>query len=449
MFSASGSSRRIDRRLFGALLAAAPLRAAEPDLDWKSIRDQYRKDLFEDYVPFHEKYVVDRQYGGFHCTVKPNGELISPAKTAWYEGRGTWVFSFLYNNFGREQKYLDIAAGSVRLIDRSRPKDSNSLWPRAIQRDGTPGGPPDTEVYSDLFIAEGLAEFSKAAKDRRYWDQAKQIVLKCVRHYDRPDYHPAIGKTYLGPDAKAFPGARVLGVWMVLIRATTQMLATRQDDDLRKVNDGCIDAILSRHYNPRFRLLNELINHDFSRPTNEYEKLVYAGHAVETLWMLLDEAVRRKDNALFDRTAAMFRRHCEVSQDRVYGGLLRNLRNVDTNDWTMDKTLFPHQEALIGSLLMIEQTGDAWARDFYSLLDRYSRSHFPMKKMGSPLWQVIGDRHVTLTPDMARAENYHHPRFLMLNLLAAERLVQRGGRPLRPAYAGWVLKNATATDKDR
>jgi N-acylglucosamine 2-epimerase len=81
---------------------------------------------------------------------------------------------------------------------------------------------------------------------------------------------------------------------------------------------------------------------------------------------------------------------------------------------------------------MIEQTGDPWARDFYTALDEYTRAHFPMKKIGSPLWQVIGDRHVTLTPDMKRAENYHQPRFLMLNLLAAERLIKRNGKPLRP-----------------
>jgi mannose/cellobiose epimerase-like protein (N-acyl-D-glucosamine 2-epimerase family) len=79
------------RRLFAAIPLAA---AAERPLDWKAARSQYRKDLFEDYLPFHEKFVVDKQYGGFHCTVKPNGELISPEKTAWYEGRGTWVFSF-------------------------------------------------------------------------------------------------------------------------------------------------------------------------------------------------------------------------------------------------------------------------------------------------------------------------------------------------------------------
>lgn len=421
----------LTRRLFSTAFAAAPFAPAAAPLDWKAIRDQYRKDLFEDYVPFHEKFVVDKQYGGFHCTVKPNGELISPGKTAWYEGRGTWVFAFLYNNFGRQQKYLDIAAGSLKLIEKSRPKGADEFWPKAIERDGRPSGPADTEVYSDLFIAEGMAEFSKATGDRRYWDDAREIVLKCVRRYDRPDYHPAIGKTYLGPEARPFPGARVLGVWMVLIRATTQMLRTREDAVLRQINDRCVDAILNRHLNPRFQLLNELINHDLSRPSNEYEKLMYAGHAIETLWMVLDEAVRRKDNALFDRTAAVLQRHCEVALDRVYGGLLRNLRNVDTNDWTMDKTLFPHQEALIGALMMIEQTGSQWARDFYASLDQYTRSHFPMKKIGSPLWQVMGDRQVTLTPDMARAENYHQPRFLMLNLLMAEQLVRRGGKPAR------------------
>ncbi len=424
----------MDRRMFGTLLAAAPLAAAEP-MDWKAKRNQYQKDLFEDYVPFHEKYVVDKQYGGFHCTVTPSGQLLSTDKTAWYEGRGTWVFSYLYNHFGREQKYLDIAARSLRLIEKSRPT-GDAFWPKALARDGTPASPPDTEVYGDLFIAEGMAEFSKAAADKRYWDDAKQIVLKCVRRYDLPDYHPSIGQTYLGPNAPAFPGARVLGVWMVLIRATTQMLAMRPDAELQQINDRSIDAILNRHYNPRFRLLNELIRHDYSRPQDDYEKFVYAGHAIETLWMAMDEALRRKDNALFDRVAALFERHCEVAQDRVFGGLLRNLRNVDTNDWTLDKTLFPHQEALIGALMMIEQTGDAWARRFYTTLEEYTRAHFPMKKLGSPLWQVIGDRHVTPTPDMKRAENYHHPRYLMLNLLRVERLLRRNGKPLRSDRRG-------------
>jgi N-acylglucosamine 2-epimerase len=408
---------------FGALKLAGM--QAMTTLDLRHMRDQYRKDLFEDYLPFHERFVNDKKFGGFLCSVRPNGELVSDEKRVWFEGRGVWVYSFLYNHLAREQKYLDTAAASVRLLSRSKPHDTEEFWPKTLHRDGSPAGPPDTEVYSDLFVAEGLAEFSRATGDRKHWDEARAILLKCVRRYDKSDYHPEIGQTYLGPDARPFPGARVQGVWMVLLRATTQMLATRDDAELRTVSDRCVDAVLNHHYNPRFGLMNELINHDGSRPANEYEQLVYAGHAIETLWMLMDEALRRKDNGLFDKTSGMFKRHCEVSRDRVYGGLFRNLTNVDKNAWTLDKTLFPHQEALIGSLMLIEQRGDKWAEDFYLDLDRYTRSKFPMRSISSPLWQVIGNRQVDPTPNMTRAENYHHPRFLMLNLLAVERMIAR------------------------
>jgi len=140
------------------------------------------------------------------------------------------------------------------------------------------------------------------------------------------------------------------------------------------------------------------MNHDLSRPENEYSQLVYAGHAIETLWMILYEALRRSDNNLFDRGAELFQKHCEVARDRVYEGLLRNLKNVDQNDWTLDKTLFPHQEALTGALCLVEHTGDVWAADFYSELFEYTRTKFSMRSIGSPLWQVAGDRQVTLNP---------------------------------------------------
>ena len=132
-------------------------------IDLQTMRAQYRKDLFDDYLPFHERFVNDKQYGGFHCSVRPTGELVSDEKRVWYEGRGTWVYSFLYNNIAREQKYLDVAAGSVRLLEKSKPA-GDEFRPKSLKRDGSPVGPPDTEVYSDMFVAEGLAEFSRTGE---------------------------------------------------------------------------------------------------------------------------------------------------------------------------------------------------------------------------------------------------------------------------------------------
>ena len=384
-------------------------------LDLPRMRDEYRKDLFEDYLPFHERFVNDKQFGGFLCSVRPNGDLVSDEKRVWFEGRGIWVYSFLYNHLAREQKYLDTAAASVRLLARSKPHDPEEfrpktyiatvlLWVRrtlrctatCLSRKDWPSLP---EASGDPNIGEKLGTSAEVCPPLR---RARLLSR------DRQDL-PGTGRP-------SVPGARVQGVWMVLRARHDADAGHTADADLRRFpiadRRGPEPSLQSR-----FHLINELINHDGSRPKNEYEQLVYAGHAIETFWMLMDEALRRKDTSLFDKTSAMFKRHCEISRDRVYGGLLRNLTNVDQNAWTMDKTLFPHQEALIGSLMMIEQRGDPWARKFYLDIDRYTRAKFPLRSVPSPLWQVIGNRQVDPTPDMTRAENYHHPRFLMLNLL--------------------------------
>ena len=163
------------------------------------------------------------------------------------------------------------------------------------------------------------------------------------------------------------------------------MLEMRADEQLQQISDRSIDALLNHHYNPRYQLICELLNHDLSLPGNEYEQFVYAAHAIEVMWMVMYEARRRHDSDLFERAANLFRRHCEVARDRVYGGLLRSLSNVDQNSWSLDKTLFPHQEAINGTMCLIEERGDPWAIEFFLELNRYMHEKFPMKSLHSPL----------------------------------------------------------------
>jgi N-acylglucosamine 2-epimerase len=421
------------------LLLAAPAGAAaqrspqsetaRASLPLEPLRDAYRRDLFDDFLPFMDKYVIDHRYGGFMCNTDRDGTRLSTQKTAWYEGRGIWVYSFLYNYLAREAKYLEVARRSVEFILKSRPEAPDGLWPKTFHQDGTPSSPPDTAIYGDLFIAEGLAEFAKAAGEPPYWDLAREIVLKCVRIYDRPDYEPRIGETYLGPGARPFPGARIQGVWMVLIRVISQMLEARADPELERILSRSVSAVIDHHFNPAFDLTNELLNHDLSRPENEYAQLVYTGHAIETLWMILYEAVRRRDRGLFNTAAARFRRHVEVAWDDVYGGVFRNLQHVDQNLWSVDKVLWAQEEVLIGSLCVFEHTGEAWARDWFLRMYDYVQAHYPLRRYGFPLWITAADRKVTFERHATRVENYHHPRHLMLNLLALERLIGRGGRP--------------------
>jgi N-acylglucosamine 2-epimerase len=399
-------------------------------LDLTQLREQYRRYLFDDFLPFMDKYVIDHEYGGFMCLTDYTGERESDKKFSWFEGRGSWVYAFLYNNLAHEQKYLDVAHKSLEFVLRSKPKNEDELWSKELSREGKPITPPDGEIYGDLFIAEGLAEFFKATDDKKYWDEAKELVLKSVRVYDRPDYRATIGQTYLGKDARPFPGARIQGAWMVLLRVATQLLEMRADADLEKIAARSVDAVINHHFHPDFRLNNELLNHDLSRPTNEYAQLVYTGHCLEIMWMLLFEAERIKDKKLFDTVVERFRRHGEVAHDDVYGGFLRNLMNVEQNLWTLDKVLWAQEEVLIASLYIYEKTGAEWARELFERTYRYVTSTYPLTSHGSPIWMYAGDRRMTFDAFKKlpkRIENYHHPRHLMLNLLSLDRMIKRHG----------------------
>ncbi|NUQ65480.1 MAG: hypothetical protein HUU20_23680, partial [Pirellulales bacterium] len=216
----------------------------------QQLRDRYRYDLFDDFLPFMDKHIIDHELGGFMCHADRDGTLLSTKKNAWYTGRGIWIYAYLYNELAPEDNYLQVARKSTEFILR-KPPQGDDLWPAEYTKEGEPMPPQgqfiggnyvevSKEVYGDLFIASGLVEFGRAVKDPSYWDKAKQIVLKCVRVYDRPDYAPGAPKVYLGADAAnapELPGARLLAVWMLLIHTGSQMLAQRQDKEIQAIVD--------------------------------------------------------------------------------------------------------------------------------------------------------------------------------------------------------------------
>ena len=403
----------------------------------KQLLEQYHHYLFDDFLPFMDKYVVDHQYGGFMCNTNRDGTNITQNKTAWYEGRGIWVYSFLYNNLKKDPAYLEIAGKSVDFILKNSPSGDH-LWTGSFSREGKPIGDPPNNIYGDLFVANGLSEYSKASGEEKYWDKAKEILLKCLRIYNKPDYgyivnygpggtynlkNASANQTITTPEIIHPKGPRVLGHWMVIIRLVTQMLEQRSDPELEKIADKCVDAIMNDHFNPEYNLINEALNHDLSRVEGPLSQFVYTGHAIETLWMLLYEAERRKDEALFNLVAERFKRHVEVAWDDVYGGVFRALDNVNENVWKTDKVLWAQEEVLIGSLYMIEHTGDQWAKDMFAKMYDYVIDKYPLKQYGYPLWILGADRKVTFEEQYSRVGNFHHPRHLMLNILGLERMI--------------------------
>jgi mannose/cellobiose epimerase-like protein (N-acyl-D-glucosamine 2-epimerase family) len=385
----------------------------------KGMREQYQRDLFQDFLPFMDRFVVDHQYGGFLCDTDFDGARADELKSPLFEGRGIWVYSFLYSNFGREPRYLEIARQSVELLRKSDPGDEK-LWCTTLERDGSPAGPPGEVLPSDLAVVEGLAAYAVASKTQEPLDRAKRLFFKCLAIYDRADYNPNGGRTFLGSSAPTLPGLRNIGMWMLFLRCGSQLRAVQADAKVSAVIDRCVDAVVRHHFNPKIQLNNEILPHDLSAAPGEYAQLVYTGHTFEITWMILEEAIARKDAQLFNTVAERFRRHAEVAWDPVYGGFFHNLQNVDQNRWVLNKVLWAQEEAMIDAVLIHQHTGAEWARELFSRTNDYVRAKWMLASHGSPLWMYACDRQATFasfTQMPKRIENYHHPRHLMLNLL--------------------------------
>ena len=384
----------------------------------EKIRAQYEYDLFEDYIPFHNKYVVDNETGFFYAATDHDGSHPNTNTSSTFMGRGIWCYSYLYNNISKEDKFLEIASKALGFMIKHRPT-GDSYWPGGFTKDGAVIDSSPGSYAGDCYLAEGFAEFSRATGDKKYMEMAKDILFNCVKNYDDPGFTDS---------STAFPGARNLWYWMMPMWFGTSALNREKDDELEKLTSRCRDAILNYHLNPKFDLMNNFINHDLSRSENpEHSGLAACGHATEATWMIMYDAVRTRNKTLFDRAAGIFRRHAIVSKDNVYGGYYNDCTDVDKNEWELTKVSWAQVFILINALYIVEHTGEQWAKDIFTEQNDWVQKHLPLKEHGYKLWLEPNDRFATYIPHAGRKDNYHHPRHLMMNLACIRRMIARKG----------------------
>ena len=385
----------------------------------EALREQYLYDLFDDYVAFWKERGVDHELGGFMCGIDHDGTLVSTEKSMWYQGRGLWTHAFLYNNFG-DDWHLEVCKKTRDFIVK-HGRDENGDWVSGLDKAGNVTGPTDRMGYTALFIAEGLFEYARGAGCQETMDLALESFWRGIQIYDDPNRNVPQG--YI---PKSSPGIRVQGFEMVTIVSLCQMLQHISDPKLEARLNEAVDRVMNKFWNPAYELNNEALNYNFERPDDENEDFIYLGHAIETMWMLLHEALRRNDKGLYDLVAQRLERHMEVAWDDVYGGFFRAM-NVNSS-LTYDKVLWLQEEALIGTMILMEHSDLKWPDWWFDRTFHYVQEKFPLKPHGHPMWAMAGDRKVTYQPHTSRKGNYHHPRHLMLNLLALDRMIERGGK---------------------
>ncbi len=397
------------------------------------LRKRYRGELFEVMLPFWERHGVDHEFGGVMHGLDYDGSLVHSDKLLWFQGRAIWVYSFLYNHFGKNPRHLEIA-GKTREFLLQHARQPDGWWAEMLARDGRVLKGFQGDVYGMYFVAEGLQEYAWAAGHEESHRMAVELVKTLYRHIENP--------MVVIPGTPG-PGIRPQGIWMVNLNIATQILKRWKDPGIEALAQKCVDAVINRHYNPDIGLNNEDLDFDFNRAAGQENKCLL-GHSIETLWMVMDEALRRNDLKLWDLCASRIRRHIEVGWDWVYGGLAQWV-NVSQGDyvWPVErpvgtdlefhfrgehhymKTLWSLNEILVACLKVFERTGADWAARFFGMAQEVIDSKFSRKKFGQPGYMLFADRKMIQQPHVARQDNYHPLRQLMFNLTVLDRMLKK------------------------
>ncbi len=403
----------------------------------QDLRDDYHNRLFNQYLPFWEKGGVDQQYGGFMCLLNEDGTVADEEKYSWYQGRGLWTYSFLYNNFGKEQKHLDIATKAHDFIVKNMYA-GDGTWHERMNRDGSVKEGVGKNVYGWLFIAAGLGEYFKATGNEEDYKLILETLWATLRAYDNPMYQGVSNNGGLPPDTDT-TGFRSQGHSMVIVWMLTQLLSHKRNIKLEEVAAEHVGYIMNAFTHPYLRITNEYLLHDYSRVPGA-EDYMFTGHSLETQWIVMMEAVRQGDRQMFDTSKELVKRYLTMNWDYIFEGFGDGHSYVfDGPDRTRlklygTKSMWSHTEILLATMQILEFTGEDWAREWYERARAYS-----LKVYDTPfgVWKQAVDRFGNDTQregiPVTRRDNFHPARYMMMNILSLDRMIKNKGKmsPLR------------------
>jgi len=341
------------------------------DTEFSKLATLYRNALFEDVIPFWEKYSVDWECGGYFTCLDRQGNVYDTDKFMWLQARQVWTFSMLYNRWEKRDYWLEIARNGAEFL-LQHGMDEGGNWYFALDRQGRPLVQP-YNISSDCFAAMAFSQYALATGDERAKEVALQTYQNILRRKDNPK----------GKYSKVFPGTRpleTLSLHMMLIYLSLEMQWLLEDDTLKRVVNTNVDKIMNLFLDPNRGLLFEHISPDGSHPDCFEGRLINPGHGIEAMWFIMDFAHRNGDRRLVDRTIDVILSTLNFAWDNEYGGIYYFLDAKGKPPLQLEwdqKLWWVHLESLVALAMgyALTQRKECW--EWYQKVHQYAWSRFP------------------------------------------------------------------------
>jgi N-acylglucosamine 2-epimerase len=207
---------------------------------------------------------------------------------------------------------------------------------------------------------------------------------------------------------KAYPGTRPLKSFslpMILCNLSLIMEDLLGTEQVNKTIQPLIHEVMDVFYDKNSGLILENVTPEGNFSDSFEGRLLNPGHSNESMWFMMDLAVRNNDKALIDKCIEILLRTTEKGWDQKYGGIFYFLdlkgHPVQQLEWDQ-KLWWVHVETLISMAKAYRLTGNEACKNWFETIHEYSWKHFKdpeyaewfgyLNRQGEPLFELKGGK---------------------------------------------------------
>ena len=331
----------------------------------------YRDRLLYNTIPFWFPRSIDGEHGGFLLMRDGDGSLLDDDKAVWIQGRATWLLATLYNTVDAKREWLEGARSGFDFLN-AHCFDSDGRMFFHVTRDGRPLR-KRRYFFSETFYVIAAAAYARASGSASAAASARRVFTDCIAY--------ATGEKALPPKFTSTRPAKGIGVPMIMINTAQQLRETIGDDRCDAWIMRWISEIASHFVKDDIRCVMEQVSPEGEIIDHIDGRTLNPGHAIEGAWFILHEAMHRGNDAkLINLGCRMLDYMWARGWDEEHGGIFyfRDVYGRPVQEYWHDmKFWWPHNEAIIATLLAYRLTGDEKYARWHRMVHDYAYAKFP------------------------------------------------------------------------
>lgn len=374
-----------------------------------TLKEKYRKDLIQNFVPFWEN-AIDEEYGGiFTCYTNKGDKLISDTKYIWSQGRFLWLCCNLLdlNDKGiinLSPIWKEAATETYGFLQKNAVMQNNHIV-FAVKRDGEKiKESEDISIFADCFYIIGCNAYAHYTQDEKVFNETLQIYRIVKRRIAENNFESSPYPIPTGYHAHSIPMI-LLNVSEELYKTSMNFNHTSQNELLEDMNNN-FNRIMDLQADNR---IMEYASVNEKEAESLIARHLNPGHTLESIWFMMHSLEHLSvDKEKYEKRLNLIAGHAfDRGWDEEYGGLFRfvdkdgghpkgkrlgtAVEQLITETWDT-KLWWPHSEALYTSLLFAIKTKDNAWKERYNKIEEYVFNTFPNEDTELGEWIQIRDR---------------------------------------------------------